>query len=181
MDHKLCELCICCLETDAVTTVQSPTPSTMSQLFLCYKGESFVTEKRDTAIRWVLPNHCNVCPQALLSLGPSVCLFVSLKCFLEWIEVPNFPYKNPGTINRNMKDRPGNAGRCFERIKRLETDGFAQWHGSLMSQAITLLPQLLYVKHKNHITSVRTILSHILSLIHCQLTLLTTIQINHSI
>lgn len=93
-----------------------------------------------------LLHHHDVCPQALLSLSLSVCLFVSLKCFSEWRQVPNFPSKIPGTINRKMKDRPVNAGRCFERIKRLETDGFAQWHGTFLSQAVTPLPQLVYVR-----------------------------------
>lgn len=41
-------------------------------------------------------------------------------------EVLNFPYKNPATINRDVKDRPTNAGRCLQRISRLETGGFAR-------------------------------------------------------
>lgn len=93
-----------------------------------------------------LSDHHDVCPQALLSLSLSVCLFVSLNCFSEWREVPHFPYKRPGIINRKMKDRPVNAGRCFERIKRLETDGFAQWHRTFLSQAVTPLSQLVYIR-----------------------------------
>lgn len=149
MDQKFRELCIFRLKTDAVTTVQSPSPSTMSQLLLRSPRDFRDSEKGHSdqmSAPGSLADHHDVCPQALLSLGLSVCLFVSLKCFSERSEVPNFAYKNPGTINRNMKDRPGNAGRCFERIKRLETDGFAQWHGTFMSHAITLLPQLLYIR-----------------------------------
>lgn len=117
--------------------------------FSCIPGGTFVTERGDGVMRWVPQlkvHHHHVCPQALLSLGLSVCLFVSLKCFAEWSQVPNFGYKNPGTINRNMKDMPGNAGRCFERIKRVETDGFAQWHGTSMSHATTVLLRLLYIR-----------------------------------
>lgn len=148
MDSKSCELCILCFKTDAAATLQSQSASTMSQ-FLPHP-------RRDFRDRWWRhggqmsapgspTDHRVVCPQALLVFGLTVCLFVSLKCFSEWSN-SNFPYKNPATINRNMKDRPGNGGTCFERIKRLETDGFAQWHGTFLTQAITLLPQLVYIR-----------------------------------
>lgn len=144
MDYKLQELCIDCLKTDAANTEPFNNES------VCPTRTGVRDRERQRCDQMIIPgslsDHQDVCPQALLSLSLSVCLFVSLKCFSEWREVPRFPYKSPGTINRKMKDRPVNAGRCFERIKRLETDGFAQWHGTFLSQAVTPLSQLVYIR-----------------------------------
>lgn len=144
MNYKLQELCIHCLKTDAANTEPFNNES------VCPTWTEVRDRERQRGDQMITPgslsDHHDVCPQALLSLSLSVCLFVSLKCFSEWREVPHFPYKSPGTINRKMKDRPVNAGRCFERIKRLETDGFAQWHGTFLSQAVTPLSQLVYIR-----------------------------------
>lgn len=144
MDYKLPELCIRCLKTDAANTEPFNNES------VCPTWTQVRDRERQRCDQMITPgslsDHHDVCPQALLSLSLSVCLFVGLKCFSEWREVPHFPYKSPGTINRKMKDRPVNAGRCFERIKRLETDGFAQWHGTFLSQAVTPLSQLVYIR-----------------------------------
>lgn len=116
-----------------------------------------------------LCNHHNVCPQALLSLGLPVCLFVCQSQVLFRTKSPISPHKNPGTINKKMKDRLVNARRCFERIKRLATDGFAQWHGTFLSLIITLLPQLVHEKKSHHQReNIHTV----------RLTLLITTQIN---
>lgn len=61
------------------------------------------------------------CPQDHLF----VCLSVSSVLENE-AESPILGFESPGTINRNMRDMAGNAGRCFDRIKRVETDSFAQ-------------------------------------------------------
>lgn len=88
------------------------------------------------------------CPPSPRVAHRPVCLFVcqSQVCWRMKPSLRSWGMKSPGTINRNMRDMAGNAGRCFDRIKRVETDSFAQWHGTSVSRSTTLLPRLLYIR-----------------------------------
>ncbi|KAM3619886.1 uncharacterized protein V6R79_015278 [Siganus canaliculatus] len=102
----------------------SQSPSTMTQLLLRSRTEFRDRKRGQSDQMWAcgsLSDHRHVCPQALLSLGLSVCLFVKsqvpLRVKPDEVKSPISHIKKPGTINRNMKCRPVNAEDVFRGLR----------------------------------------------------------------
>lgn len=136
--------------------------STVSQHLLCeqpvpvHHGDSSVTEDGDTVLRilclWLAILPSRRLPTRLV-IFRAICLFVCQSQVLYRVmpreaESPISHIKNPAPINRKMEHRPTNAGKCFHRIKKLETDGSAQWHAEVEQLEPSNCPELLSAKRK---------------------------------